>query len=110
MDAQQQLAGLRGLCPGAELVSEGGRPAVYLPGVTFTAAGQQVTRDLLLWPQADGSYATRLYLSDKVPCSPERAWYSASLCARSWWTISWKDVPATLPWKDMLMAHLGPFQ
>lgn len=110
MDARTQLQTLRGLCPEAELMTEGGQTAVYLPGVQFQAGTARVTRDLLLWPGPRDNYLTRLFLSGQVSGSVSRAWTAFTLCGRSWWAVSWQGVPANLPWIEILANHLRAFQ
>lgn len=110
MDARAQLQTLRGLCPEAELMTEGGQTAVYLPGVQFQVGKTRVTRDLLLWPGPRDNYLTRLFLSAQVSGSVSRAWTAFTLCGRSWWAVSWQGVPANLPWIEILANHLRAFQ
>ena len=110
MDAQAQLTSLRGLCPKAELVTEGGRTAAFLPAVQFEAGAARVTRDLLLWPSDRDGYSTRLFLSGQVSGSQARTWTSYSLCGGTWWAVSWQGVPANLPWIEMLGSHLRAFK
>lgn len=110
MDAQAQLQTLRGLCPEAELMTEGGQIAVYLPGVQFQAGKTRVTRDLLLWPGPRDNYLTRLFVSEQVSGSVSRAWTAFTLCGRSWWAVSWQGVPANLSWIEILANHLRAFQ
>jgi hypothetical protein len=110
MDAWTEVEKLRNLCPLAELMTEGGQTAVYMPGVQFQAGTARVTRDLLLWPAPRDGYLTRLFLSQKVTGSVGRAWTAFTLCGRSWWAVSWQGVPANLPWIEVLANHLRAFQ
>ena len=110
MGAQAGLASLRSLCAQASLLTEGGASVVHLPGVKFQAATKRVTRDLLLWPSSRDGYETRLFLSEQVASSVQRAWSSFQLCGRTWWAVSWRGVPATLPWIEILANHLRAFK
>jgi hypothetical protein len=110
MDPQVQLQALKNLFPQAELVTEQGRTAVLLPQVKFQAGGARVTRDLVLWPSERDSYSTRLFLSEQVAGATSRVWKSFSLCGGTWWAVSWRGVPATLPWIEILANHLKAFQ
>lgn len=110
MGAQAELEKLRTLCPQAEILTEGGQPAVFLPGVQFQAGSARVTRDLLLWPSPRDNYLTRLFLSQQVGGSVARAWTAFTVCGRSWWAVSWQGVPADLPWIEILANHLRAFQ
>ena len=110
MDAQAGLVSLRSLCPQAELMTEGGQTVVYLPGVQFQAGAARVTRNLLLWPGPRDGYLTRLFLSQQVTGSVDRAWTSYNLCGGTRWAVSWQGVPADLPWIEILGGHLGAFK
>lgn len=110
MDAQTQLVSLRNLSPQAELMTEGGQVAAYLPSVQFEAKGAKVTRNLLLWPGPKDGYLTRLFLSEQVQSTEGRAWTSFSLCGGTWWAVSWQGVAANLPWLAILANHLRAFK
>lgn len=110
MDAETQLAKLRGLCPAAELWTDGGRQVAFLPKVEFQAGKSRVTRDLLLWPWERDNYVSRLFLSGEVTGAVARAWTAFNIQGRTWYAVSWKDVPNTLPWLEILANHLRAFR
>jgi hypothetical protein len=105
-----QLALLRELCPAAEVWREGGQPAVFMPGVQFKVGNARHTRDLLLWPQAREGYETRLFLSETVTASVAKNWNVFNMFDRSWYACSWKGVPSSLPWIEILANHLSAFR
>lgn len=107
-DENTRLEKLRAIWPGAELWSEGGQPAVYLPGIEVKVRGSVVVRDALLWPQAHGSYSTRLFLSEAVAAGQN--WSAVNMCGRAWQVCSWNGVPADFPWDEMIRSHLGAFK
>lgn len=107
-DQAAELFKLRDLCPAAEIWTDGGHPAVFMPKLQFKAQGGMHTRDVLLWPQARDGYATRLFLSAQVPGAQN--WNSFSICGRQWFACSWQGVPAHLPWIEILANHLRAFR
>lgn len=111
MDADQELGRLRDLSPEAEIWTEGGRKIAFLPAVQFIAKGVRVTRDLLLWPWERDGYPSRLFLSERVESSEERNWNgSFNMQGRTWYAVSWNHVTNSLPWIEMLGAHLRAFR
>jgi hypothetical protein len=107
-DHNDQMQKLRAIWPGAELWTEGGQPAIFLPSLEIKIRGESVVRGALLWPQAHGSYSTRLFLDAAVPAGQN--WNPASVCGRSWQVCSWNGVPADMPWDEMVGSHLGAFK
>jgi hypothetical protein len=106
----QQMVPLRELCPAAEIWREGGQPAVFMPGVQFKVTNRRHTRDLLLWPQAREGYETRLFLSESVAASEAKNWNVFNVCGRTWYACSWRGVPSSLPWIEILANHLSAFK
>ena len=105
MSADKGFEALKALHEKARLLSEGGTSAVLLPGFRFRSRQKDRQMDLLLYPAAHSGYATRLFFSEKLAeCSGN--WNRFRVADREWWAISWKDVPANLPWPAMLCAHL----
>ena len=101
----QQLAALRRVNPRAELWDEGGTPLVYLPAQKIQHGAKQIVADALLAPRAHSSYSTRLFL-DRV-FSRGQNWTVHQICGRAWHTMSFNNVPASLPWVEILAVHLG---
>lgn len=107
MDPEREIARLRELSPEAEIWTEGGLQIAFLPGVQFIAKGVKVVRDLLLWPWEREGYQSRLFLSDRVESSEDRNWNAVfNIQGRAWHAISWQGVSNTLPWIEILGAHL----
>jgi hypothetical protein len=105
MNAADEFEKIRQTWTAAELRSEGGNPAVYLPRFPFNSGGQPVTMDLLLYPHTHGgSYVTRLFFKDQLSRGPN--WASHFICGGTWWAPSWKDVHPGQPWASMLANHL----
>jgi hypothetical protein len=106
-DPAAEFAKLKAMHADAVLLKEGGVPLPLLPKFKFRAAGKEQIMDLLLYPAQQGGYATRLFLERKIEGVKDNPnWTSQRILEREWWVISWKDVPATLPWTAILCAHL----
>lgn len=99
-----ELARLRALCPGAEIVDEAGGPLVLLPDLKVESAGAVHTVDVLLCPRDKDGYETRIYYSRQLPVV--RNWAVHSLLTRPWHAFSWQGISAGQPWIDILAAHL----
>ena len=66
MAAPETVAELQGVCPGAALKSEAGRNFIDLPGLKVPVGNAIMVRDALLSLEGDGSYTSRLYLSEPI--------------------------------------------
>jgi hypothetical protein len=108
-DDAAELAKIRSLCKDAELWDEGGKLLVFLPGLKIHSGGALHTVDGLLCPRPRDSYATRLFLSKPFPAKG-RNWKTYNIKGRTWHACSWKDVPASLPWLEILACHLDPLK
>jgi hypothetical protein len=104
------LAALGGVGRAAELWSEGGKPIVFLPGLSIPSRGKLLLRDALLWPHERDSYQSRLFLSEPIPDSPAQNWNQFSIAGRAWHACSWQGVANTLTWLEMLAGHLRAFR
>lgn len=105
-DTAAQFEGIKAMHAGAALLKEGGQPVVMLPAFGFTAGDQAYQMDLLLVPFAHSGYVTRLFFERQI-AGRGRNWKQHRVVERNWWAPSWNNVPATLAWRQMLMAHLG---
>lgn len=106
MTAELQLAALRRINRRAELWDEGGQPLVYLPSMQIQHNRGKVPVDGLLCPRSHGSYTTRLFLSQPFPNRGQN-WTVHHIMGRAWHTMSYNNVPASLPWSEILAVHLG---
>jgi hypothetical protein len=104
-DATKEFVNLKAMHPAAVLLKEGGQPAALLPAFGFIAAGQAIRMDLLLVPFAHSGYITRLFFERKIEGRGSN-WKDHRVVERNWWAPSWNHVPASLPWTQMLSAHL----
>jgi hypothetical protein len=104
-DFENQFASLRAMHPGAVLLREGGQPIALLPAFGFTAAGETHRMDLLLVPFAHSGYLTRLFFERRIE-SRGANWTEHRVIERNWWAPSWNNVPVSMPWTQMLSAHL----
>jgi hypothetical protein len=104
-DPEADLIQLRTLHRDACLLKEGGNPVALLPSFAFRAAGQIETMDLLLVPWSHSGYMTRLFF-ERALTHRGRNWQSHRVVERTWWTPSFNYVVPTLPWREMLCAHL----
>jgi hypothetical protein len=102
--AAEDFERIRELWPGAQLRSEGGHPAVYLPEFVFESGGESVRMDLLLYPQAHGGYVTRLFFRKALSRGPN--WRPHFVCGESWFAPSWQNVDPNQLWTSMLANHL----
>jgi len=108
-DPAVELRKLRRVCRRAELWEDGGLPLVHLPEVKVQHAGETVTVDALLSPRAHSGYPTRLFFSRAFPARGQN-WSVHNIMGRSWHAMSWNGVEESLPWDEMLGAHLRPLQ
>lgn len=102
--AAEAFEEIRQVWPNAQLRSEGGKPAIYLPAFAFVSGGKPVTMDLLLHPHAHGGYVTRLFFRQALTRGPN--WGSHFVCGETWWAPSWNNVQPNQPWVSMLANHL----
>jgi hypothetical protein len=100
-----QFDGVKAVHAGALLLTEGGQPVVMLPAFGFTAGDKAYQMDLLLMPFKHSGYVTRLFFERKIEGRGAN-WRQYRVVERNWWAPSWNNVPATMPWRQMLMAHL----
>lgn len=105
MNRDTEFATLTALHSIARLLSEGGRPVVLLPRFSFQAAGKDAQMDLLLVPWEHSGYVTRLFYERAIPERVQN-WSQHVVLSRNWWAPSWNHVPATYPWREILLAHL----
>lgn len=111
IDHHHEIARLKSVCALAEPWEEGGVLAVFLPGLKVVGPQEQAhVLDALLWPHARDGYPTRLYLERVIPNSSTGVWTQSVIMGRTWHVLSWRDVPASLPWIEILSNHMRPFQ
>jgi hypothetical protein len=101
-----QIGSLRRINRGAELWDEGGQPLVFLPAMKVRHAGGEVSVDGLLCPRQHCGYTTRLFLSQAFGTRGQN-WTVHHIMGRAWHAMSFNNVPATLPWIEILAIHLG---
>jgi hypothetical protein len=106
MKAQLELAALRRINRLAELWDEGGQTLVYLPSMKVRHNDSTVTVDGLLCPRNHSSYTTRLFLSQPFSNRGQN-WTVHQIMGRAWHAMSFNNVPASLPWTEILANHLG---
>jgi hypothetical protein len=104
-DPEAQLIQMQSILSEARLLREGGNPVVLLPRFAFRAAGRIETMDLLLIPWNHSGYMTRLFF-ERALTHRGRNWTTHRVLERIWWTPSYNEVAPTLPWREMLCAHL----
>lgn len=108
-DESQGFAALKALHEACRLLREGGKPVILLPGFSFRAARAAQCMDLLLYPSGHSGYATRLFFESAIAGRGSN-WTQHRVIDRNWWAPSWKDVPESMPWLNMLSAHLRAVQ
>jgi len=109
MTAPAQFSPLSAAYPEAEYWEESNVPYVFFPALKFESGGKLKVMQALLCPAKRDGYATRLFLQEQIP-DGKRKWQAHTIRGRAWWTFSWKDVPASLPWLEILANHLRPLQ
>lgn len=111
MNAPEQLVRLRSLYPGTEPTDEGGKTLAFIPNITITTSDGPTTFDALLDPYAHPTgYTTRLFVSRPLRAPGAANWQSHTVCGQTWWVCSWNQVPASLPWVEILANHLRAFR
>lgn len=109
MDPLLELAKLQTVYPDAELWDEGGQPLAYLPTLGFRSNGAMIVTSGLLCPRRHSSagYPTRLFLRQEVSHPKQRNWTHHVVKGEGgWYSPSYDNVPATMPWLEILAAHL----
>jgi hypothetical protein len=107
--ADDGLRAISELCDGgACFKAEGWRKLIYMKGLRFRVGSKQFVMDAILCLNHDNpTYPTKLYLAENVGGGVN--WNeSAYLLGRNWPTFSWRDVPSSQPYIDILAAHLAP--
>lgn len=105
MSTEREIAAVKMMHAAARLLTEGGRPVVFLPGFSFRAAAKDQKMDLLLVPWEHSGYVTRLFFERPITERGQN-WTQHYLIDRNWWTPSYNGVIATLPWREILCAHI----
>ena len=103
-DAAEKLEGIRVICPGATVMSEGTDGYIYLPGLKLPN-GRAVDALLRPQPKEGDSYTTRLFLSESVPGKGAN-WTAHHILDRDWHTWSWNGVQGTGEYAEILINHL----
>ncbi|GBE09357.1 hypothetical protein BMS3Abin11_02490 [bacterium BMS3Abin11] len=109
MIQENKIDALTSLCPDVALIKDAGIDYISLPKLTFKSENTVRTMDALLCPVRHSGYATRLFLSEKIPgrgCN----WTVHSILGRTWHTWSWNNVPDTLSPAQILSAHIRALQ
>jgi hypothetical protein len=97
----EHLAEVQMFCQCAQVMAEGGREFVYLPGLNLPIGH---VLDGLLCLGEHGGYTTRLFLSQQV--ARGQNWNPSTILGRTWWSPSFQSVAATLRPIQILDAHL----
>ena len=105
MIAGEEMPRLRRINPRAELWDEGG-PLVHLPGLIIRHGSADVKVDAILAPRSHSGYTTRLFL-DRPFANRGQNWTVHQIMGATWHTMSFNNVPETLPWVAILAAHVG---
>jgi hypothetical protein len=105
-DLNAEIEQLEQICPGAQLMREGGLAFAFLPKLKFVSRGTRVALDALLAPQGHSGYDTRLFFEEQLPNG--LPWYAQQILGRTWHAISWRSVSPHQPWTVILAAQLDP--
>lgn len=111
MNSGGQLESLQAVCPGAAEKHEVGYHFVYLPQLKVPVGDELRVMDALLALTNPSGYVTRLYLAEQITERPTidgqpANWTLHQILGRNWWTWSWQGVEASLPWIQILLAHM----
>lgn len=82
----------------------------YLPGLKVETGTGAVEVNALLVPFEHSGYRTRLFVDNQITAPNAKNWTSHIVCGRSWHVCSWNEVPAALPWMEILANHLRAFR
>ena len=109
---EESLAGLKTINPDVKVLSDGGRDYVFLPRQAILVGDVRHEMDALLCPGEHTGYATRLFLAQPIAERPTirgqpANWTPHTILGRTWHSWSWRDVSATLPLSQMLLAHVS---
>lgn len=105
----EELKEIKEICPGAELMTEGGITYIFLPGLKIPVGNAELLiRDGLLCLQTHSGYPTRLFLSDRI-LGKGANWTNHRILDRTWHTWSWNFVNPERP-AVVLAQHLRSFQ
>jgi hypothetical protein len=102
---EEELIKLRRIYKQAEPWDECGQPLVYLPNVTVESGGVKHELNTLLCPRARDGYPTRVFLSKPFPNKGQN-WKVFNIKGLTWHACSFSEVPASLPWIEILANHL----
>lgn len=105
MSTAAQLESMQAVCAGAVVKQEANYEFVFLPSLNVQVGDQIKVMDALLAVKEHSGYMTRLFLAEQIT---ERSlnWTQHQIFGKNWWTWSWQNVPATLPWIQILLDHL----
>lgn len=112
MNPPDHMAALLAICPGATEKHEAGYRFVFLPALKVPVGERVLVMDALLAVTSHSGYSTRLFLAEQITERPTingqaANWSCHQILGRNWWSWSWRDVEPTLPWIQILHAHLG---
>ena len=108
--AAEELKRLQGLYPAAQAGSCGGVDFAYIPELSVGKSGHKQVVRALLYPHEENSYDTRLFLQRQVPTTLSHNWVTRVIAGETWWVISFRGVPKTLPWTEILANHVRALQ
>jgi hypothetical protein len=108
MEPQAELAKLQKVYAAAELWDEGGQPLVFIPGLCIRSGRAVIQTDAVLCPRQHSSagYPTRLFLRQQIPNRGQNWAQHVIRGISGWFSPSYDRVPASLPWMEILAAHL----
>jgi len=104
-DILAAFSALQAIYSTAEVMREGEMNYVFIPRLPIQTAGNQISLDALLCPQAHGSYSTRLFLEREIPGRGSN-WTTHQVLGRTWRTWSYNNVSAAQPLVAILASHL----
>lgn len=108
--SDEQLAELHVVCPGAEVLQEGGVTYIYLPVLKVPAGcAPQVVEGLLRPGQGPDGYTSRLFFSAQFPGKGQN-WTDHRILDKTWYTFSYNGVPSELRLIEILANHLQALQ
>ncbi len=106
----EKFCALKKFYPAAEAFSEAGQTVVHIPGMKVQTPAGEVEFNALLCPHEHSGYRTRLFTDRQVAAPNAKNWNAHTLCGKTWWTCSWQDVEASLPWIEIVANHLRAFR
>ncbi len=96
---------LRAVSPQCSVHTEGPVLAVVMPETILNTARGREVMTVVLCPNGQGGYPTRLLLERQVATSKGLNWQQIVLLGRGWTGWSWSQIPSSQSWITIFAEH-----